>query len=75
MFLRWTGAQTDKEQGLKDLRIVAEKGRYLRPYAKILLAIAALRDKNRQEAVDLLKQLAEQFPANPLFQEELKKLG
>lgn len=75
MFLRWTGAQTDKEQGLKDLRIVAGKGQYLRPYAKILLAIAAVRDKNRQEAVDLLKQLAEQFPGNRLFQEELKKLG
>lgn len=73
--LRWTGAQTDKEQGLKDLRIVAEKGHYLKPYAKILLAIAALRDNNRPEAVGLLKQLAEEFPENGLFQEELKKLA
>jgi hypothetical protein len=75
VFLRWTGAQTDKDQGVKDLRIVAEKGRYLKPYAKILLAIAALRDDKRPEAVRLLKELAAQFPGNALFQEELKKLS
>jgi hypothetical protein len=75
MFLRWTGAQTDKQQGVQYLRIVAGKGNYLRPYAKILLAIAALRDDNRQEAVSLLKELAAQFPGNGLFQEELKKLS
>ncbi len=75
MLLRWTGAQTDKQQGLKYLQVVADKGHYLQPYAKILLAIAALRDDKRQQAVELLKQLAEQFPGNGLFQEELKKLS
>jgi hypothetical protein len=75
MFLRWTGAQTDKQQGLQDLRIVAEKGTYLKPYAKILLAIAAIRDNQKPEAVVLLKELAAQFPGNGLFQEELKKLS
>jgi hypothetical protein len=54
---------------------VAEKGRYLKPYAKILLANAALRDDKRPEAVRLLKELAAQFPGNALFQEELKKLS
>jgi len=73
-FLRLTGAETDKQQGIVKLRMVAEKGLYLKPYAKILLAIAALRDENRKEAVGLLKQLALQFPGNSLFQEEIKKL-
>jgi hypothetical protein len=74
LFLRMTGAQTDKQAGIASLRIVAEKGQYLKPYAKILLAIAALRDEHRKEAVDLLKQLALQFPRNGLFQDEIKKL-
>jgi len=75
LFLRMSGAQTDKQEGIVKLRIVAEKGQYLRPYAKILLAVAALRDGNRQEAIDLLKQLAVQFPGNGLFQDEIKKLS
>ena len=75
MFLRMTGAQTDKEQGLKKLQIVADKGHYLKPYAKILLAIAALRDNNKPQARQLLQELAAQFPGNGLFQEELKKLS
>ncbi len=74
IFLRMTGAQTDKQEGIVKLRIVAEKGRYLKPYARILLAIAALRDENRKEAVGLLKQLAVEFPGNSLFQDEIKKL-
>ncbi len=74
MFLRMTGAKTDKQEGLTKLRIVADKGQYLKPYAKILLAIAALRDENRKEAVTLLKQLSVQFPQNDLFQDEIRKL-
>ncbi len=36
-----TGAQTDKESGLAKLKIAAEKGHYLLPYARLLLAVAA----------------------------------
>jgi hypothetical protein len=74
LFLRMTGAETDKQEGIKKLRVVAEKGHYLKPYAKILLAIAALRDDHHKEAVTLLKQLAANFPGNSLFRDELKKL-
>jgi hypothetical protein len=75
IFLRWTGAQTDKQAGLAKLRMVAEKGHYFKPYAKILLAIAALRDGRKAEAKSLLSELAAEFPANGLFKDELKKLG
>jgi hypothetical protein len=75
MFLRLTGAQTDKEEGLRKLRIVAEQGHYFKPYAKILLAIAALRDKNKTLAGKLMTQLAYEFPQNDLFKDELKKLS
>src|ERR1700740_2613815 len=42
--LRLGGARTDKHEGLAKLRLTAEKGRYLAPYARVLLAVAALRD-------------------------------
>ncbi len=73
-FLRLTGAQTDKETGLEKLRITAEKGHYLLPYARLLLAVAALRDKDRDQARSLLRGLAQEFPANHLYVQELAKL-
>ncbi len=75
MFLRMTGAQTDKEAGLAKLRIVAAEGHYLKPYAKILLAIAALRDGKRAEAKAWIGELSRQFPANDLFQTEAARLN
>ena len=77
--IRWllelTGAQADKHVGIVKLRLVAEKGRYLKPYAKVLLAIAYLRDGKQQDAKRLLADLAHEFPQNDLFQSELKKLS
>jgi hypothetical protein len=75
MFLRLTGAQTDRQAGIEKLRIVANEGHYLKPYAKILLAIAALRGGNHQEALNLISELAYQFPGNDLFRSELTKLS
>jgi len=42
-------------------------GRYLRPFAKILLALAARREKQDDLARKLLRELTEEFPASPLF--------
>ncbi len=72
--LKMTGAETDKQTGIAKLRLVAEKGHYLKPYARVLLAIAALRDGNKQEAKQMVSELAREFPNNDLFRDELKKL-
>lgn len=75
--VRWvltlTGAQADKEVGIQRLRVVAEKGYYFKPYAKVLLAIAYLRDGNKGATRQLLAELAQEFPLNDLFKEELQK--
>lgn len=73
--LRLTGAETDKATGIEKLRIVAQKGAYLKPYARVLLAIAYLRDGNTQDARQLLADLASEFPGNDVFRSELKKLS
>lgn len=72
--LRMTGSETDKEQGLQRLRLTAEKGHYLAPFARLLLAVAALRDKDRQTARVLLAGLAKEFPGNQLYVTELARI-
>ena len=73
--LRRTGAQTNKQIGIHEIKIVAAKGHYLKPYAKVLLAIAALRANKKREARSYLAELSEEFPQNDLFRQELKKLS
>jgi len=72
--LAWGGAQVDRERGIQDLRMTAEKGHYLVPYARLLLAVAALRDKDRPQARAILLDLSHQFPHNRLYLEELARL-
>jgi hypothetical protein len=72
--LRMTGAETDKEEGIQRLRLTAEKGHYLAPFARLLLAVAALRDQDRQTARTLLAGLANQFPGNQLYAKELARI-
>ena len=72
--LRMTGSETDKEEGLKRLRLTADKGLYLAPFARLLLAVAALRDKDRQTARTLLAGLAKEFPGNQLYMTELQRI-
>lgn len=73
-FLRMGGAETDKEQGIARLRLTADKGRYLAPFARLLLAVAALRDKDRTTAKVLLAGLTREFPQNHLYQKELSRI-
>lgn len=76
--VRWIlqagGAQTDGARGVEDLRLTAEKGRYLNPYARLLLAVAALRSKDLPKAREILTSLAREFPHNRLYAQELAQL-
>ena len=64
----------DKKVGIQQLEIAADRGRYLRPFAKILLAMAALREKKPEVARSQLTELVAEFPENPLFVSELGKV-
>ncbi|HLK33709.1 MAG TPA: hypothetical protein VKT29_11505 [Terriglobales bacterium] len=72
--LRIDGAETDKASGLQKLQLVAQKGHYMLPYARLLLAVAALRDNHREQARALLAGLSQEFPRNHLYAEELAQL-
>ena len=73
-FLQMTGYAGDKQQGTQELRLVAGNGRFLRPFARILLAIAHLRENDRQQARGLLVELRDEFPSNPLFAREIARM-
>jgi len=72
--LRLGGLKGDQEEGLRELSMAAEHGRYLAPFARILLAFDDLRHKNKTAARKKLASLTEQFPNNTLFYLEMAKL-
>ncbi len=74
VILRWTGSRIDREKGLEQLRLTSEHGHYFEPFAKLLLAVAALRDNNPKDARQILAGLHERFPHNPLYERELSRL-
>jgi len=73
-FLRLKGISGDRAVGITQLQIAAARGRYLRPFAKIMLALAALREHKSALARVHLAELVAEFPQNSLFVGELAKL-
>ena len=73
--LRLTGSGVDREKGIEELQVTAQHGYYLEPFAKLLLAVAALRNGNREQASVLLTGLRDRFPDNELFSRELSRLN
>jgi hypothetical protein len=76
--MRWLvrlgGISGDKQQGIKELQMTADRGRYLAPFANILLAIAYLREHDKNHARQLLASLRDQYPGTPLFAQEIARL-
>lgn len=77
--VRWllqiAGGETNKTVGEQDLELTAAQGHYLAPLAKLLLAVAAVRDKDKAKARELLSSLAREFPNNPLYAKQLAKIS
>jgi len=73
-FMLWFGGiHGDKKLGMQQLGKTAEGGRYLPPFAKILLALSARREKQNPLAQRLLHELTEEFPGSSLFAAEYAK--
>ena len=72
--LRVGGVSGDKQRGISELQTTATKGRLLAPFARILLAIAYVRDKDKPRAREMLMSLQRDFPNNHLFPLEIARL-
>jgi tetratricopeptide (TPR) repeat protein len=67
------GVHGDRKLGMQQLAEAADGGRYLEPLAKIMLALAARREKQKPLAQKLLRELTEEFPESPLYSAEYAK--
>lgn len=72
--LRMGGLPADKQGGIADLQTTADHGHYLAPFARILLSIAYVREKDKARAIQLLAGLQKEFPRNSLFAREIAHL-
>lgn len=72
--LRLGGVSGDKAGGIAELQATAAQGHLLAPFARILLAIAYVREKDLPRARELLLGLQRDFPENTLFGRELARL-
>lgn len=77
-FVRWfvhfDGVEGDKQAAIQNLSKVADHGHYFKAYAKILLAIIYLREKQPERSAKLLTELKKEYPENPLLPKELAKI-
>jgi hypothetical protein len=73
-FVRFEGVEGQKSAAATKLQRVAKSGRYLGPFARILLAIVHLREKRPALALGVLDRLSVDFPRNPLFRMEAQKV-
>jgi hypothetical protein len=65
--LMFDGICGDRKMGMEELTRTASNGRYLKPFAKVILALAARRERNEDLARNLLRELNEECPSSPLF--------
>jgi len=73
-FALWFGGiHGDKRLGMAQVAKTAEQGRYLQPFAKIVLALAARRENQIRLAQRLLRELKDQYPDSVLFASEYAK--
>lgn len=69
------GVHGDRVRGMEEMQRAADHGRYLRPFAQILLALACEREHQPTRARVLLSLLTREFPANQRFARELALLN
>lgn len=69
-----TGFRGNKQEGIRMLEMVAEKGERNRADAAILLAAIYRREKRPREAIPLLERLIAEFPRNYLLRFELSNM-
>ncbi len=74
-FLWLGGIHGDRARGMREMQRAADHGRYLRPFAQILLSLAYEREHQPERARELLSKLTTEFPSNKRFARELALLN
>lgn len=74
IFFAFRGDSMNKEEGIRQMRLCAEKGHDLAPFARLMLAVTDIRAGDKAGAKELLGGLAREFPQNTLYQRQLERI-
>jgi hypothetical protein len=74
LFFLFRGDAMDKEEGIRQMRLCAERGHYLAPFARLMLAVTDLRANDKAHAREMLRGLAQEFPRNALYKRQLDRI-
>jgi hypothetical protein len=74
-FVKIDGIEGSKDLAAQKMQKVVQSGRYLKPFAKILLSIFYLRENQPDRSRSYLAELVRDYPENPLFRKELQRLA
>lgn len=78
-FLKWVvkidGVEGSKDKGLRLLEVAAAKGRYMKPFAQMLLANFYQKEGRGKDSERMLRALLESNPDNAVIRRELERLG
>lgn len=77
--LRWVvkieGVEGSKERGFAQLELVASNGRYLKPFAQMMLASFYQKEGRGGDSARLLRDMLREYPENPVIRREVARLG
>jgi tetratricopeptide (TPR) repeat protein len=74
LFVRFDQIEGSKQKAIENLNKVIAYGRFYPPFAKILLSVIYLRENQQQQALKLLQEMERDYPENPLFKNEVKRV-
>jgi hypothetical protein len=74
-FVHFDNVEGNKDVGIDNLQLVVRSGRYLKSFAKILLAVIYLREKKTDQTERILAELSQEYPENRVFRTELAKIS
>jgi hypothetical protein len=74
LFIRFDQVEGSKPRAVENLKLAAGGARYFAPLARLMLSVIYLRERQPQQALEVLRSLARDFPENPLIASEIRKI-
>jgi tetratricopeptide (TPR) repeat protein len=74
LFVHFDQIEGSKQKAIENLNKVIACGRFYPPFAKILLSVIYLREKQQEKALKLLQELARDYPENLLIKSEVGRV-
>jgi hypothetical protein len=73
-FMKMEQADGNKQRGIANLEKAAQAGRYLKGFARLMLASIYKKERRPRESERLLRELAQEYPDNPVLRREVGRL-